>query len=53
MAPQGVVVEERSACSEAETVRIGGARGSENVGTSSEKRVRNVFAVNLRFPGQR
>ena len=35
------------------TVRTGGARRSANAGTSSEKRVRNVFAVNLRFPGQR
>ena len=35
------------------TVRTGGAYRSANVGTSSEKRVRNVFAVHLRFPGQR
>jgi hypothetical protein len=35
------------------TVRTGGARRSANAGTSSEKRVRNVFAVSLRFPGQR
>jgi len=35
------------------TVRTGGAHRSANAGTSSEKRVRNVFAVSLRFPGQR
>ena len=35
------------------TGRTGGAYRSANAGTSSEKRVRNVFAVNLRFPGQR
>jgi len=35
------------------TGRTGGADRSENAGTSSEKRVRNVFAVNLRFPGLR
>ena len=32
------------------TVRTGGAGGRENAGMSSEKRARNTFAVNLRFP---
>ena len=32
------------------TVRSGGACRSENAGMSSEKHVRTVFAVSLRFP---
>jgi hypothetical protein len=33
-----------------QTVRTGGAGRSENAGMSSEKHVRNMFAVSLRFP---
>ena len=47
------LVGERCAQQRSQTARTGGADGSANAGTSSEKRVRNVFAVNLRFPGQR
>ena len=43
-------VEERSAGSEAGGVTPGGARGSENVGMSSEIQVRNLDTVSLRFP---
>ena len=34
------------------TGRTGGALRSENAGMSSEKHVRNMFAVNPRFPTQ-
>ena len=33
-----------------QTVRTGGALGSENAGMSSEKRVRISFTESLRFP---
>ena len=48
-----VVVEERSCCSEAHSVREGGAAGSENVGMSSESPMKIRTAVSPRFPSQR
>ncbi len=47
------MVGERSYCSEAQTVKSGGAVGSENVGMSSASPVKNRTAVNPRFPSQR
>ena len=43
-------VGERSAQRGSRTERSGGACRSENAGMSSEKHVRNMFAVNLRVP---
>ena len=47
------VVEERSYCSEAYGVSRGGAVGSENVGMSSEIKVKIFNAESPRFPSQR
>src|SRR5215472_15720046 len=47
------VVEERSVLRRSVIARRRGADRSANAGTSSEKRVKNVFAVSQRFPRQR
>ena len=44
------VVGERSVRETRLTVRTAAADRSENAGMSSEKHVRNMFPVNLRFP---
>jgi len=44
------MVGERSAADEGKGVTHAGGSGSENVGMSSEKHVRTMFAVSLRFP---
>jgi hypothetical protein len=44
------VVGERSGSMEARSARACGATRSENAGMSSEKHVRTMFAVSLRFP---
>ena len=46
------MVGERFICSEATTVRFGGADRSENAGMSSDSSVRNRAAENPRFPPQ-